>query len=478
MNKEGKTYSILFEYTQKFEILVDKIDQFIINEENRKLLQFLGNRITVKGFKALEINRYIIYSCEEMVQTKPKKKPKLREIYVFNDIIVHLFKNSNTNNPDAILDPKICKLSSKIENSSQTISLSYPNWTKIKMFEITTNNLKKYNTLYNCLEKVIKKNRKNYYERESSGFFKLDKKDIQVFKQNVSILDTQNTLKYCCLVEKELWSIRDNSSISILNTSNKTFKTIFSDPNSVFNTICYDGRDVFLTKENGEILVFDNKTHKIECQSPQFHSSKINSLHFLQKENFFVSSDESGVLCFWKFEENAFHLLKKLEIGGNLSLIYPFVERDCTNILVSSFDNEDKKSNLFKIEDPSNIETLEPIKVGSIDGMISSLCYGNGNIWVAVEQDIVIHDLFSFFQISLIKKPHKRTKVSKIIFMNGIVLSVGQDSTIKIFDPSNCQLLKILEDHNDQIIQAIIKSNGRFFSISKSGEIYKWKFDF
>ena len=56
-------------------------------------------------------------------------------------------------------------------------------------------------------------------------------------------------------------------------------------------------------------------------------------------------------------------------------------------------------------------------------------------------------------------------------------MSVGQDGIIKIFNPSDGQLLKILEDHTDKINQILFKSESKFFSVSKTGEIYKWKIE-
>ena len=396
-------------------MLVEKINQFTINEENRKLLHSLSKRVSVKGFKVVDENRFLIHSCEEMVQKDPKKKPKLREIYIFNDTIIHLSKNSSTKNSDSVLDPKMCQLPSK---SDQVISLCYSNWSSTRMFAIQTNNPKNFKTLFNYLEKVIKKNRKCvFFIKKSSSFFQFKDQDVTIIKQNLSCIDPTNCLKCCCLVEKELWAIRDNSKISVLK--NKAFNNVFSSPQNVFTCICFNGKKVFFSTEKGEIIAYDHKTHIVVSSYSNFHSSKINHLLYLQKENIFVSSDQIGVLCFWKFEDCQFSFLKKLDSLQIPVLLYQFIEGDSTNLVITTFEQKSNKTFLFKIKHFSKIETLEITKFGSVDGMINSLCYCDGNLWLALEQNIAIYEFSTFIQVSVLNNPHKRIMIDFINQING-----------------------------------------------------------
>ena len=476
--KDDPNYELLLETHKKIEEIVQTVNEIKRKRDNLEIVNKLNERIAVKGFVLVQPNRYLVYQCEEMVLTKPKKKQKMREIYVFNDIVVHLRKSKTSRNKNSIVYLQYCDIVYNKENHL-SFHLANEKWKDNNyIFKVSCSNEDSLLKLTSSIEKglQIKKKQAAFV---NLGIVQVNNKNLPVKYSEIMQSNTNKDLVACSFTENDkIWLVSHPSSVDVLYVEKKLIAASFlvtKDRTSV-TSLASDSHFIFFSMENGEILVFDNKTHKIECQSPQFHSSKINSLHFLQKENFFVSSDESGVLCFWKFEENAFHLLKKLEIGGNLSLVYPFVERDCTNILVSSFDNENKKSNLFKIEDPSNFERLEAIKVLSLDGITHSLCFVGGRIWIGIEKDIAVYDYSSFKQLSLIKNPHKRTRAVSISSTDeNIVVSFGQDSSIRIWKAESFESLKIVEIHNDQIIQTITKEN-HIYSITKKSEIYKFNF--
>ena len=88
----------------KLEQIVQTVNEIKRKRESMDQMNVLTKRLSVKGFTLLKPNRFLVHSCEELIKIGAKRKPKTREIYVFNDIIVHLEKSKTSNKDNSIIN--------------------------------------------------------------------------------------------------------------------------------------------------------------------------------------------------------------------------------------------------------------------------------------------------------------------------------------------------------------------------------------
>ena len=466
---------------------MEEVNQFIVGESKKKQVVSLVERVLIKDFELLKPNRVMLFSCEEMVQTKPKQKKVLREIYVFNDIIIQLKKNGTSKNPNTVIQLKNCDFVFEDQNNKNfdPLSFSITNilWNpKNFVFNVFCKDKSGYDQLRNVLEKTSQ-SLKVIYEYISLGLINIDKKNYPIKYCEISLSRNDLLVISATALGKYIWIAQKNSKISVLCLKKKsfTFELIIDEQEKTEIThVTNDGSFVYVTLENGKIVVYNNLLEKI-CTNFKLHNSKINYISYCEKEKVFATSDILCKFTVWKFSEESHNivLLNKFKIDGQISSFLFFSLNDSSPFIVVSALQEDNSSKIFKISNFLN-EQENNISEESFTINGSALCMAQSEkeLWLGVEKDILVFDADSKFQlVDTIKSPHKRTKIISIIYFNKMIFSFGQDSSIKIWHYIEHNNIFVVEKHNDQIVRALVH-NENIFSISKSGEILKFYFQF
>lgn len=482
--KEDESYSNLIETHKKIEEIVQTVNEIKRKREMGDIVNKLKERINVKNFSLIKPNRNLLFFFEEMVQTKLKNKNKLREIFIFNDIIVHLNKNSSSCNTNCVIFLQYCDLDFQ-ENEQFSINVKNNLWKNPKhyMFKIFFKDQNIFHQIKSLLQKNLKKI-KFQYEYISLGLIQLNNKNFLIKYCEISISNNEkNYLNASIINNKYIWIVLKNSQIEIISIpEKKVCNNFFVDEinKNEITDICNNSNFIFFSFDNGKICIFDKKKNKISPHnSSNFHSSKITCIQFIDKENIFVSCDMNGFIYLWKFHDLRFEEVNKIQVDKNISISFFFYsEKNIPCLFISTFDADNKISKLFCFSNIFDKQNSSLHNLDTIDGSINSICYSLQKFWVAIDKDIFIYSITSQFElqkISIIKNPHKRTKVISVNQVDSLVISFGQDSSAKIWNNQSYEMLRLLDQHNDQIIKSLV-SEDNLFSITKSGEIYKWNF--
>ena len=229
---------------------------------------------------------------------------------------------------------------------------------------------------------------------------------------------------------------------------------------------------------DGKIFYVDSKQEEFKPIQivPQPHCHPITCFSYNKSQDVFVSCDEDGIVFVWKFNSGKTECINEISLknsgGGVPSLLY-FIDGQFFVVA-----KEKQESKIFKISNYLSLNSVVVDLFFSCQGSINSICLNSKNFWISVDSQIqIFNSAVPLNQISSIASPHRDSRVVSILDHKDIIFSFGEDGSIRIWNPKSFESLKIIERHDDKIIFATSYKD-HIHSISKSGEIIKWYFQF